>query len=189
VGQPFLAVRTSAQASDYYLYQDVTRLELGQQFGNPFMYSYLVTTEPVAQIGAYVDISRRPRVERVGSVIALVFSILCVAYSIVSPKPWPLIALGILLLWDAIRVLSWKLEMTPQEVRVRRYFVWRAIPWEQVRSVGLGDTWGRGQKAVRLGLTSQATMSLGAFGFSFATALCDGLRAEITQRGSTLLSR
>lgn len=131
------------------------------------------------------DLSKRPRLERVGSVIELAFLILLAAYSCVSTKPWLSVALAVLFLWDAVRVISWKLEITPQELRVRRYFVWSTIPWKQIRTVALGDTWGRGQKAARLGLTSRQTLSLGAFGSSFASVLCDGLRAEISQRDST----
>ena len=139
-------------------------------------------TESLNQVGTYVDISTRPRLDRVTSVVELVvLLILCVAR--MPRTPWFYI-LAILLLWDAIRVLSWALEITPQELRVRRYFLWRAIPWEEIRTVGLGDTWGRGQKAVRLGLASQPSLSLGAFSSAFATVVCDSLRAEITQRGS-----
>jgi hypothetical protein len=138
--------------------------------------------EPVVPIVSSVDISTRPRVQRVASVIELAFSVLCFGYSMMSRKPWPPIALGTLLLWDAVRILGWKLEITAENLRVRRYFLWRSIPWAQIRTVGVGDTWGRGQKAVRLTLASQPTLSLGAFDGPFALAVRDGLRAEISHQ-------
>jgi hypothetical protein len=147
------------------------------------------TLEPVGPIVSSVDISTRPRVQRVASGIELGFSILCFGYGVMSPKFLSYIALGSLVLWDAVRVLSWKLEITPEDLRVRRYFLWRSIPWAQIRAVGVGDTWGRGQKAVRLTLASQPTLSLGAFGGSFALAVRDGLQAIITrQRDATKVS-
>jgi hypothetical protein len=129
-----------------------------------------------------VNISTRRRVQRVSSIIELAFSILCFGYSGMAPRPWLLVALGSLFFWDAIRILGWKLEITPESLRVRRYFLWRSIPWEQILKIGVGDTWGRGQRAVRLDLTSQPMTSLGAFDERFALALRDGLQTEITRR-------
>ena len=140
--------------------------------------------ESGAPIAGSADISTRPRVQRVSSVIELAFSILCFGYSGMAPGPWPFV-LGSMLFWDAIRVLGWKLEVTPEYLRIRRYFLWRSIPWAQICAVAMGDTWGRGQKAVRLSLASQPSLSLGAFDEPFALAVSDGLRAEIKHRRGT----
>jgi hypothetical protein len=113
-----------------------------------------------------VDITTRPQIQRAGSVIELVFSILCFGYGATLSKPWVFVTRGTLILCDVARILGWKLEMTAEDLRVRRYFLWRSIPWTQIRAAEVGDTWGRGQKAVRLTLASQPVMSLGAFGSS-----------------------
>jgi hypothetical protein len=132
-----------------------------------------------------VDISTLPRALRISSVIEMSFSILCFGYGSIAPKPWLPIALGALLFCDAIRILGWKLEITPEYLRIRRYFLWRSIPWAQILKIGVGDTLGRGQKAVRLDLTLQPTTSLGALPESFAVAVRDALLAEINRRGGS----
>ena len=144
------------------------------------------THEQGVPIVGSVDISTRPRVQRISSVIEIAFSALCFVYGSMAPRAWLSVALGTLLFWDAIRILGWKLEVTREHLRIRRYFLWRSIPWAQICAVAMGDTWGRGQKAVRLSLASQPTLSLGAFGEPFALAMSNGLRAEINhRRGAT----
>jgi hypothetical protein len=143
------------------------------------------THDPNIQTVASVDISTLPRVLRISSVIEMAFSVLCFGYGSIAPKPWLPIALGALLFCDAVRILGWKLEITPEYLRVRRYFLWRSIPWAQILKVGAGDTWGRGQKAVRLDLNLQPMTSLGAFPESFAVAVRDALLAEINRRDRT----
>lgn len=140
------------------------------------------THDPDVPIAGSVDISTPPRVQRISSVIEIAFSVLCFVYGIMAPRPWLSVALGTLLFWDAVRILGWKLEITPEYLRVRRYFLWRSIPWIQILKIGVGDTWGRGQKAVRLDLTSQPMTSLGAFPVAFAVALRDALWAETNRR-------
>jgi membrane protein YdbS with pleckstrin-like domain len=131
---------------------------------------------------ASADVSRRPRVQRVGSLFEVAFSVWCIWQSTLNPKYWVFVALGSMLLWDAVRILGWKLEMSPQELRIRRYFLWNTIPWRQIRSVEVGPTWGRGQEAVKLTLESRTPLNLGAFGYAFACLLRDRLRNEVTQR-------
>jgi hypothetical protein len=71
-------------------------------------------------------------------------------------------------------------------LRIRRYFLWQSIPWAQIRTVEIGDTWGRGQKAVRLSLASRPVLNLGALSEPFALAVRDGLQAEVNRhRGAT----
>ena len=131
---------------------------------------------------ASVDVSRRPAIQRVASVVEAAFSVSCFWYSLTTPKPWVFIALGLLLLWDACRVLGWRLETTPEALRVRRYFLWTAIPWAKVQTVETAPTWGRGQQAVRLTLAGESTLILGEFGYKFARVLRDRLRSEVDQR-------
>jgi len=140
------------------------------------------THSPDVRIVGSVDISTLPRVQRVSSVIEIAFSVLCFGYGVIAPKHWQSVALGALLSWDAIRILGWKLEMTPEYLRIRRYFLWRSIPWVQILKIGVGDTWGRGQKAVRLDVTSQPMTILGAFPEPFARAVSDCLQSEINRR-------
>ena len=142
----------------------------------------VITREPSAPTIESLNVSARPRIQRVSSVIEIAFSALCFGYGVIAPKPWLIVTLGAFLLWDAMRILGWKLEMTPEHLRIRRYFLWRSIPWTQINSVSIGDTWGRGQKAVRLSLISQLTCTLGAFGAPFAVAVCDCLRTELVRR-------
>jgi hypothetical protein len=138
---------------------------------------------PDVRIVGSVDISTLPRVQRISSVIEIAFSVLCIGYGVVAPKLWPFFALGASLSCDAIRILGWKLEMTPEYLRIRRYFLWRSIPWTQILKIGVGDTWGRGgQKAVRLDVTSQPMTSLGAFPEPFALAVRDCLQTELNRR-------
>ena len=140
------------------------------------------THGPNVRVVGAADISRLPRVQRVSSVIEIAFSVLCFSYGVIAPKSWLYLALGTFLSWDAIRILGWKLETTPEYLRIRRYFLWRSIPWAQILKIGVGDTWGRGQKAVRLDVTSQPMTTLGAFPEPFALAVRDCLQTEINRR-------
>jgi membrane protein YdbS with pleckstrin-like domain len=148
----------------------------------------LLSRDPAATLAkqieswASVDVSRRPAIQRVASVVEAAFSVWCFWYSLTTSKPWVFIALGLLLLWDACRVLGWRLEITPEALRFRRYFLWTALPWTQVQAVETAQTWGRGQQAVRLTLTGESTLILGAFGHKFARILRDRLRNELDQR-------
>jgi hypothetical protein len=73
-------------------------------------------------------------------------------------------------------------QASPEYLRVRRYFLWRSIPWAQILKIGVSDTWGRGQKAVRLEVASQPMTSLGVFPEPFARAVHDRLQTEINRR-------
>ncbi len=129
-----------------------------------------------------VDVSRRPAIERLGAFVEVAFCTLCFWKSLTAPKPWLFIALVLMFLWDACRLLGWRLEMTTEALRVRRYFLWTAIPWAQVQAVEGGPTWGRGQEDVRLKVASKPTLSLGAFSWKFARILRDRLRNEVDQQ-------
>jgi len=131
------------------------------------------------------DVSMRPKSQRAAALFEIAF-VVFVAYGlwhgITVLKFLVLLGLAALLMWDASRILLWKLEMNSQELRVRRSFQWETVPWSQVRSIEVCPTWGRGQEAVRLTLTSKAVLNLGAFGFVFARLLRDRLRSELKQR-------
>jgi hypothetical protein len=146
------------------------------------------TRSKKAQSQASVNISQRPLTERVAPVLEAVLSVWCFWYSVAQParKPALMASLGSLLLliflWDGSRLWGWKLAIFPEELRVRRYFQWSAIPWAQIHVVEVGPGWGRNQESVILTLASGATLRLGSFGYPFSRVLRDRLRTEIAER-------
>jgi membrane protein YdbS with pleckstrin-like domain len=137
-----------------------------------------------------VDISRRPMIERVAPVLEAPLSIWCFWHSSATAQPtsWLFAALAtillILFLRDVIRFWGWKLQMSPQEMRVRRNYRWTAIPWREIQAVHTVPAGGRNQEAVTLTLAANATLSLGTFSYPFALALRDRLRDEITSQSA-----
>jgi membrane protein YdbS with pleckstrin-like domain len=135
-----------------------------------------------------VDVSRRPTIERAAPVLEGSLSIWCFWYSIakVEPKSWFYAALAsillIIFLRDVSRFWGWKLQMSQEELRVRRNFRWSAIPWTRIQAAETGPAGGRNQEAVTLTLASNARLRLGTFGYRFARVLRDRLRKEINQR-------
>jgi hypothetical protein len=107
---------------------------------------------------------------------------------------WLSFALGVLLalifVWDALRIWTWRLELLPDAVRVRRYGRWSSIPWKQIRAVesrpariaGLPGLRQRGMVSVILKLESHSTEPLGTFVDAFGINLRDRLRFELAQR-------
>jgi membrane protein YdbS with pleckstrin-like domain len=136
----------------------------------------------------HVDVSRRPIIERAAPVLQGSLSIWCFWYSIAKaePKSWLYAALAsillIIFLRDVSRFWGWKLQMSPEELRVRRNFRWSAIPWTQVQSAETSPAGGRNQEAVTLTIASNARLCLGTFGYRFARVLRDRLREAITHR-------
>jgi membrane protein YdbS with pleckstrin-like domain len=135
-----------------------------------------------------VDVSQRPTIERAAPVLEGSLFIWCCWYSIAKaePKSWFYAALAsillIVFLRDVSRFWGWKLQVSPEELRVRRNFRWSAIPWTQIQAAETGSAGGRNQEAVTLTLTSNARLRLGTFGYRFARVLRDRLRKEINQR-------
>jgi hypothetical protein len=133
---------------------------------------------------ASVDITKRPIVERVGALLEVALFLWIIWYGRTTAKFWLYLAGGAIFLWDACRVAGWKLEITRDALRIRRYFVWTGVPWAQVQAVKTQSGGGRGgyQEVVWLKLASKPPLRLGAFNFRFARAMRDRLRNEIAQR-------
>ena len=88
-----------------------------------------------------------------------------------------------LFFWDGARIWSWRLELLPESLRVRRYYRWTAIPWEQISKVeSCAAKFGRRQQSVILTLESGASEELGTFLDAFAISLRDRLRLELDKR-------
>lgn len=92
------------------------------------------------------------------------------------------ILLAVLFLRDAARIWGWRAETLPAGLRIRRYYRWITIPWEQISSVESVPARGRGQESVVLKLRSAAPERLGTFDCPFARGLRDRLRSEIAER-------
>jgi hypothetical protein len=143
-----------------------------------------------AESRASADLSRRPLIERVLPAFEALFSIWLFWFSLRQPLPksWFYAACAsialLVFLWDVGRTWGWRLQMAPEELRVRRYFRWSVIPWAQIRAVEVSSVRSRGsvREAVTLTLSSNATLRLGVFGYLGARALRDRLRQEIAQR-------
>lgn len=100
---------------------------------------------------------------------------------------WFTFALGVLFAlvfaWDGLRVWTWRLELLPAGVRVRRYGRWATIPWEQIRAIDSHRAkFGRGQVSVTLKLDSHSVEPLGIFVDAFGINLRDRIRYELAQR-------
>ena len=84
--------------------------------------------------------------------------------------------------WQGLSVWGWKLQLSQEELRVRRCFVWSAITWSEIRAVVVKKGWGRGNEVVTLTLKPRGSLRLGTFGFPFAHALRDHLKKEFARR-------
>lgn len=142
-----------------------------------------------AKIAAF-DVSRRGWGDQIEPLIWL-FCGSCFLYSGLARTgryPWPLmLTLGILMvplfLWDALRIWSWRLELVPDGIHIRRFGRWRTIAWDEIRSVDIERaSVGRRQQRVILRLSSHSKEPLGTFLDAFACNLRDRLRIELEQR-------
>lgn len=136
---------------------------------------------------AMFDISRRRWPERVEPLIWLIGSFFLVPGVTRSARTWVGFAyiLGLVSLlaffWDGARIWGWRLELQPQGLRIRRYFRWALIPWDQIRGVD-SVTGGRNQEALVLKLASGKSQRLGKFDVLYARNTRDRLRQELVQR-------
>lgn len=136
------------------------------------------------------DLSRMPVIARVGPVFTGLLSIFSLCYSATQSPPisWRVAVPGSIVLiyslWEGSRVWGWRLEMSPEELRVRYRFQWTAIPWTQIRAVKTETSYNHGAAFVTVTLTraSKPPLRLGTFGEPFARGLRDRLRKEIAQR-------
>jgi hypothetical protein len=142
----------------------------------------------IHQRTATFDISRRRWPERVEPLIWLVGTSLLFPGLATSHSRTPTgfaYSLGLISLvaffWDGARMWGWMLELLPAGLRVRRYFRWTMIPWEQIRGVESVST-GRNQEALVLKLASSKSERLGKFDVVYARNTRDRLRQELAQR-------
>jgi hypothetical protein len=134
------------------------------------------------------DVSRRRWDEQIEPLVWALGSLLLVPGLSTNParnsRPIDLV-LGLLsvtlFFWDGARIWGWRLAIGADGVRIRRYFQWATIPWEQIRSVENLSS-GRSQEAVFVHLTTHGSERLGSFFVPFARNLRDRLRMEIAQR-------
>jgi hypothetical protein len=139
---------------------------------------------------ASFDLSKQPLIQRIVPIFEAALSLTFFWFSTTRPAPksWLMAAVGsiflAIFLWEGGRVWGWGLQMSPEELRVRRYFRWSAIPWAQIRAVEAKTKYARGAAfvTVTLVLASKSRLRVGTFGDSFASALRDRLREEIAQR-------
>jgi len=142
--------------------------------------------EAIRNAIASSNISRRPLGELIVPVVpaALSASVLFLSFRPSAPNP----ALGVLLglafalwfAWYAFTAWTWRLELLPEGLRIRRYGRWAMIPWNQIRAV---DSHSAGRRvSVMLELESHSPEKLGMFVYSFGINLRDRLRYELAQR-------
>jgi membrane protein YdbS with pleckstrin-like domain len=102
--------------------------------------------------------------------------------------PWQMmLALGItsllLFVWDALRIWSWRLELLPEGIHIRRLGRWHTISWNEIQRIETERApIGRRLKRVTLYLSSDGSERLGTFVDAFAINLRDRLRIEVEQR-------
>jgi len=137
---------------------------------------------------ASFDISRRGWGEQIEPLIWALGSLLLVPGLLGNtgrPTYWVTLPVGVLsvvlFFWEGARIWGWRLEILPEELRVRRYYRWSTIPWDKIRSVESVSAWPRNNEAVILKLASHNSERLGAFIYVFARRLRDRLRIEIVQ--------
>ncbi len=141
---------------------------------------------------ASLDISRRRWVEQIVPLIWAFCSLSLIpglsGRSTGRTSWWIRLPVGIFSLImffrDGARLWGWRLELLPEELRVRRYYRWSTIPWTQIRAVETGTRFDRGaaQVTVSLSLASGPPLRLGVFEAPFARRLRDRLREEIAFR-------
>jgi hypothetical protein len=142
---------------------------------------------------ASLDVSRRLWDEQIGPLIWAVGSLSLVP-SLLGDRgrtphlvsiPIGLMSLG-MFFWEVRRIWGWKLEILPEELRVRRNFRWSTIPWKQIEGVANVKA-GVSNEVVVIKLVSHKSERLGSFGCAFARRLRDRLRTEIVQRREELV--
>jgi len=87
---------------------------------------------------------------------------------------------AILFFWRAPVIWGWRLELSPEALRVRRSYRWTSIPWSQITAVNTLECGRLESVVVKLGHHSPE--KLGTFGVPFARILRDRLRDELTRR-------
>ena len=136
---------------------------------------------------AAFDISRRPSGERIAPLVPGVLSVwILILASRPSTKHAALsLLLGIIaalfFAWYALTAWTWRLELLPEGIHIRRYGQWATIPWEQIRAVD-SQSASRYRVAVTLRLKSNSPEKLGTFVDAFGINLRDRLRYELAQR-------
>lgn len=143
--------------------------------------------EAIRNAIASFNISRRPMGELIAPLVPAVLSvwIFVMAFRTSSQNP----ALSILLavasalffVWYALTAWTWRLELRPDSLHIRRYGRWATIPWNQIRAVDSVSP-GRSRVSVILKLESQPAEKLGTFANAFGINLRDRLRYELAQR-------
>lgn len=142
--------------------------------------------EAIRDAIASFNISRRPLGERL---VPLVFAALSAWVFILAFHAPRNRALNLLLAiagavgfaWYALTAWTWRLELLPEGIHIRRYGRWATIPWEQIRAVN-SQSAGRARVAVTLKLDSRPPKKLGTFVDAFGINLRDRLRYELAQR-------
>jgi len=142
----------------------------------------------IHQRTATFDISRRRWPERVEPLIWLIGSSLLIPGVATSSSRTPAgfaYSLGLIsfvaFFWDGARIWGWRLELLPAGLRIRRYFRWTMIPWNQIRGVESVSA-GRSQEELVLKLVSRNSEPLGKFDIVYARNTRDRLRQELAQR-------
>jgi hypothetical protein len=137
---------------------------------------------------AAVDVSRRLWDEQITPLIWALGSLLLIPGLFRNVRRTPQgVTIAIVLVCfamffrDGARIWGWRLEILPEGVRVRRYFRWSTIRWEQIHAVSSFPA-GRRIEAVDVELVSGASERLGSFGYTFARRLRDRLAIELSQR-------
>lgn len=144
-----------------------------------------------AKIGS-MDMSRRRWVEQI---VPLIWAFVSLAALFADPHvktvrypswvTFPIAVLAmVLFLREAGRIWGWRLEILPDELRVRRYYRWSTVPWTQIRGIETRTRYvrGAGQTTVALSLVSNPPFRVGTFDDAFARILRDRLRREVAER-------
>lgn len=142
--------------------------------------------EAIRNAIASFNISHRPLGERL---VPLVFAVLSAWVFILAFQAARNRALNLLLgiagavgfAWYALTAWTWRLELLPQGIHIRRYGRWAMIPWDQIRAINSQST-GRARVAVTVKLDSHPPEKLGTFVDAFGINLRDRLRYELAQR-------
>lgn len=136
---------------------------------------------------ASFDISRRPLGELIAPLVPAALSvwILVLASRPSSQNPALSVLLGVVaalcFAWYALTAWTWRLELLPEGLHIRRYGRWAMIPWDQIRAVASRSP-GRSRVSVILTLESNPPEKLGTFVDAFGINLRDRLRYELAQR-------
>lgn len=132
-----------------------------------------------------VDLTRRPFLDLLTPPFELLLSLASLWYNRTEPQPRATLGLvlGFVLLlmffWDVFRMWGWKMDMSGEGLRIRRYFKWTEVSWNDIHSVDTVNA-GRYRELVILRASGRPELNLGRFPIPFARALRDGLRARIS---------